>query len=353
MSFSLNRLLAWLDGDAVKGDERYLQFHKELVAYLQSQARTVAEDLADEALNRVDERLTTSLLNEHFNSTEISDVPGLCRILKESGAPDSTGLSQRIWSFLAPADQSLVTGIALAGTFKRPQRTRLSQALNDILRRRDFYRAEDFDPPVFRRDVKIDFLIEKIEADIARGLAQLAASEIETFNRRLLDAAYPQMININLADTPDAKKLARCKNYAGKVLLEYLREPHFFKPSIKEPDEASTKDTNAETAFTNPLDSLIEKEAEDKKQRKLACQRECKGLKLSPRDRAVLDLYYTGIIIRSPEDEPLSDSEIKIVRKRLAEKFGVSPETIRTIVHRRKEKVLQCINRCMMRQEKN
>lgn len=350
MSFSLNRLLEWLDSDSVKGDERYLQFHKELVAYLEPRgAHIAAEDLADAALNRVDERLATSLLNEHHNSTEIKDVPNLCRILTEAGTGNSPGLSKRIWSLLSPADQSLVTAIGREGTFDRSQRKRLSEALNDILRRRDFYRAEDFHPSVFRRDVKIDFLIEKIEADIDRGLTQLSESEIERFNRRLLDAAYPQTIKINLADTPDAKKMARCKNYAGKVLLEYLRQPHIFKPSIEKPDESETNDTNAK----NPLDSIVEKEDEDTKQRKLACQRECKKVKLSPRDQAVLDLYYTGIIIRSPEDDPLSDPEIKIVRKRLAEEFGVTPETIRTIVHRGKELVLQCINRCMKRQEKN
>ena len=350
MSFSLNRLLDWLDSDSVKGDERYLQFHKELVAYLEPRgAHTVAEDLADEALNRVDERLASSLLNEHYNSTEIKDVPDLCRILTGEGARNSPGLSKRIWSLLSPADQSLVATIARGGTFDRSQRKRLSEALNDILRRRDFYRAEDFNPSVFRRDATINFLTERIEADIARGLTQLAESEIERFNRRLLDAAYPQIIKINLADTPDAKKLARCKNYAGKVLLEYLKQPHVFKPSIKEPDESETNAANAE----NPLDTIVEKEDEDKNRQRLACLRECKSVKLSPRDQAVLDLYYTGIIIRSPEDEPLSDPEIRLVRKRLAEKFGVTPETIRTIAHRRKEMVLQCINRCMKRQEKN
>lgn len=349
MSFSLNRLLAWLDSDSVKGDERYLQFHKELVAYLEKRgAHIVAEDLADEALNRIDERLAISLLNEHHNSTEIKDVPNLCRILAGEGARNSPGLSKRIWTLFSPADQTLAAAVGRSATVETPQRKRLSEALNDIMRRRDFYRAEDFHPSVFRRDVKIDFLIEKIEADIARGLARMSQSEIERFNRRLLDAAYHQMIDINLADTPDAKKLARCKNYAGKVLLEYLRQPHLFKPSIEKPDESETNDTNAE----NPLDFIVEQEDEDTKQRKLACQRECKKVKLSPRDQAVLDLYYTGIIIRSPEDEPLSDPEIKIVRKRLADEFGVTPETIRTIVHRGKALLFQCINRCMKRQEK-
>jgi hypothetical protein len=101
----------------------------------------------------------------------------------------------------------------------------------------------------------------------------------------------------------------------------------------------------------NPLDSIFRDEEAKEKRRKLDCQEECKK-KLSPRDSIVLDKYFTGIIIRSPEDEPLSDVEIKNVRKSLAEELGVAPETIRTIAHRSKEFVYQCTNKCLKRGEK-
>lgn len=101
----------------------------------------------------------------------------------------------------------------------------------------------------------------------------------------------------------------------------------------------------------NPLDSIFREEEAKEKRRRLDCMEYCKN-KLKPRDSVVLDKYFTGIIIRSPEDEPLSDAEIKKVRDSLAGELGVAPETIRTIAHRSKEFVFQCTEKCMKRGEK-
>jgi len=102
---------------------------------------------------------------------------------------------------------------------------------------------------------------------------------------------------------------------------------------------------NHDNTRGNPLDSIFREEEDREKRRKLDCMEYCKN-KLKPRDRVVLDKYFTGIIIRSPEDEPLTDAEIKDVRKSLAEELGVAPETIRTIAHRSKEFVSRCTNDC-------
>ncbi len=328
-SFSLHRLLAWLDDDPLEAGGKYVQFQQQLIEYIRRHGgHTVAEDLADEAFNRVDKRLAISLLNEHFNSTEIGDVPNLCLILLDEGAKNSPSPSRRIWGLLSPADQSLVSTIAREGTFKRIERSRLSEALNEILSRRDFYRAEDFNLSAIRAEARKNSKIENIEA------------------------AYPQTIKTNLADTPDTEKLARCKHYAGIVLLEYQKEPHNFKTSIAESGESKPEDANRETTLIDALDNFIKLEDEEEKQRLRACLIECKRQKLSPRDSEIFDLYFTGIIIRSPDDEPLSDREIKEARKTLAEKYDVSPETIRTIVRRCILVLLPCINRCMKRQEK-
>jgi hypothetical protein len=231
----LDRLLAWLDGDRLEAGRKYVQFQQELIAYLEDRgAYTAADRLADKALDRVDQRLGTSLLNEHFNSTEINDVPCLCRILHDEGAKDSPGPGRRIWELLSPADQSLVTIIAKAGKFDRHRRSRLCQALNEMLRRRDFYRGEDFNQIGVRLEIEKNSVFENVEADLGRGLTQLSQNEIELFNRRLLEAAFPTVIKRNLADTPDEEKLRRCKRYARIVLLEYFKEPRSFDSSNEE-----------------------------------------------------------------------------------------------------------------------
>jgi len=127
-SFPFDRLLAWLDSDRLEAGRKYVQFQKELIAYLVYHgAHTAAEDLADEAFNRVDKRLAISLLNEYFNSTEIGDFPNLCRILLDKVLSNSPSPSRRIWELLSPADQSLVSKIAQDGTIKRIERTRVSE----------------------------------------------------------------------------------------------------------------------------------------------------------------------------------------------------------------------------------
>lgn len=345
-SFSLRRLLAWLADDPLEAGEKYVRFQHELVEYVRrSGGHTVAEELTDEAFDRVDKRLAVSLLNEHYNSTEIADVPNLCRILADGAAKSLPGPGRRIWELLSPDDQSLVSEIAQAGTFDRHQRSRISEALNKMLSRRDFYRAEDFNSPAFQAEVNKNPKIKNIEAALTRGLPHLSQSEIEQFNRRLLEAAFPLLIKTNLADTPEAEKLARCKRYARNVLLEYQKEPQFFKPPITESGESKPEDAHEDTTQNNPYELIAEVEDEEEKRRLLAYLLECKRKYLSPRDSEIFDLYFTGIIIRSPDDEPLTDREIKEVRKTLAARYGAPPETIRTIAHRSKQAVSLCIER--------
>ena len=350
-SFTLTRLLAWLDADPVRAGERYVQFHQELTAYLARYgAHTVAEALADEALDRVDKRLATSLLNEHSNSTDLSDFPGLCCLLSDEGANQSPGPGRRIWELLPDSERDLIAAIACAGNFERSQRSRLSRALNELLRRRDFYRAEDFDLTALRRESRP--LLEKIEADLARGLAHLQQDEIERFNRCLIDASYPGIIKINLADAPEKDKLPRCKHFARIVLLEYFKKlTDEFEPLAPEPGAPAMEKPIRDPMAKDPLTPIIEAEGSQERRRKLACQEECKR-KLSPRDRVVLDKYFTGIEILSRDDEPLPDREIKDIRKALSEELGVAPKTIRTIARRSKKIVFKCIERCMKRQEK-
>lgn len=333
-SFTLTRLLAWFDSDPLRAGRTYVRFQEELIAYLERRgaAYSVAEELADETLDRVDKHLATSLLNEHHNSKEIHDVLDLCRVLHDRGAEDMPSPSRRIWQLLSPAGRALATTLARAGTFERKQRSNLSHSLNEVLRRRDLYTIEDFAPALSRTGPAGGPLLDKIEADLARGSTRLSQDEVERFNRRLLEAAYLGMVKTNLGDTPDEEKLPRCKHFARIVLLERGSVPNVRgpEPSVSPPEPGE----------------------EDEQRRRLACLEECKRRKLSPRDHVVLEKYITGIRIHSPEDEPLSGDELTEVRRRLAEEWDIAPATIRTIANRSKEIVFRCIERCLKRRGK-
>lgn len=334
-SFTLTRLLAWLDDDPVRASEKYVVLHRELSAYLAEHgAHSVCEALADEALNRVDKSLATALLNEHYNSTELLDVPGLCRAV--AGESEARGPGGRIWRLLPETGRALLSSIAQTGTFQLTQRSQLSQALNELLRRDDFYNAEDFDLPALSG--KAGGTTRKIADALERGVQSLSQHEIEELNRRLLTASYPGLVKTPLYDTPEEEKLPRCKRYARLVLKEYNKSPATMPPK---PEGEATAD--------DPLGIVIRVEDAREHERMLACQEECLRRKLSPRDRVVLEMYFTGINILSRDDEALKDRVITDVRKHMAAERGVPAETIRTIAHRAKKSVLDCIKRCMGR----
>lgn len=258
----------------------------------------------------------------------------------------------RIWKLLSTVAQSLTANLSQNEKIETHQRIGFSQALNEILRRRDFYCTEDFNALLSPSNIGKNLTIEKIKFDINRGLSDLSQNEIEQFNRRLLEAAFPATIKRSLADTPDEEKPARCKRYARVVLLEYLKKPRRFELTDEKPDNLLVETDNQGETPKNPVEKIIEKENDAEKRKKLDCQNECKA-KLSPCDSVILEMYFTGIVIQSAEDEPLSDELIKIGRKRLAEKSGVAVETIRTIAHRSREFVRGCVDRCIKRQTNN
>lgn len=343
---TLNHLLEWLDVDPSRAADKYVEFHDKLVMYLMRYgAYTAAEALADETLVRVNNRLANPLLSEHYNSAEIRDVPGLCRAIRDGSANDLPGVGRRIWWLLPESGRQLVAAIALSGDFQRTQRGLLNRNLNEVLRRRDFYRAEDFGDSV---KGAAGPLTQKLESDFRRGLERLSQGEVEMFNRRLLAASYPAMVEPHLSDAPDEEKLPHCKYFARLVLVEYRRKAELdARPS--EADDPSKVEQIKDEAACDPLGDLIAVEVAAEERRILDCVEECKRKKLSPRDRVVLDKYFTGIEVLSPDDEPLGDREITAVRRSLADELGVTYETIRTIAHRSRKKVFDCVVRCVRR----
>jgi len=354
-SFSFTGLLAWLDADANEAGRKYVHFQKEMIAYAEQHGgRSVAGESTDEAFDRISKKLSTALLNEHYNSVDIRDVPGLCFQIYDEGTKNQPSPSRRIWQLLSEASRSHIAAVAETGTYENTQRTLLSQALNETLRRRDFYNAEDFitaNFPLMNNDILIVERIKKIEIDLARDLSQLRQSEIERFNRRLLEAAYPINITPNLADTVDKEKLARCKRYVRLVLLERIKKIQA-QVSLNNPSRDMEKQLQfADEKGKDPHKLLVEKEEAKNQEVKSRCLEECRQ-KLSPRDRVIFNKYFSEV--QTYEDETLVEiQKIKDFRKELAGEFNVPSATIRTWARRVRMFISNCTEKCMKQQKNN
>jgi hypothetical protein len=355
-SFSLDRLLVWLDGDPDEAGRKYVRFQNEMISYAEQHGLgTVAEESTDEAFDRIDKKLSNALLNEHFNSAEIRDVSGLCSQIYDEAAKNQPSPSRRIWQILSEAARSLVVAITEAGKYEKNQRASLSQALNETLQRRDFYDAEDFNSskfPATSSDNSLVERIEKIKIDLARGLSHLLQNEIERFNRRLLEAAYPSKITPNLVDTPDKDKLARCKHYVRLIALERIKKLQAQVSSDNPSDDTKKKLQIADETGKDPLKLLIEEEEAKKREQRSKCVEKCSQEKLSPLHRVIFIEYFSGV--QMIEDDVLAENQkIKDIRKKLIEKYGVPDATIRTWVHRGRKIISNCIEKCMKQHEKN
>ncbi|HEX8266324.1 MAG TPA: hypothetical protein VF596_13040 [Pyrinomonadaceae bacterium] len=354
-SFSFTGMLAWLDEDSDKAAGKYVQFQNEMIAYArQNGGENVADDAVDKAFDRIGEKLTTALLSEHHNSRDIRDISGLCKQIYDEGTKNQSSPSRRIWQLLPSAARLVVTAVAKTGECSGSLRVSLSQALNEMLRRGDFYNAKDFNlsyfPAMSSRNSP-DEIIEKIENDLSRGLSGLRQTEIEQFNRRLLEAAFPSKITRNLFDTPDNEKLARCKRYVRLVLSERIKKLQAEVPFGYSSDDREIELQIADTEGKDPLELLIGKEEARREELRLKCAEKCSREALSPLHSVIFIKYFGGVEVN--EDETTGENKkIKDIRRNLSEELGVPYATIRIWMHRARKILHDCIEKCMKRQEK-
>ncbi len=116
---------------------------------------------------------------------DVYDWRDLCGKLKAAGAQNAPSPAKRIWSLMPEKVQKLV---ALASNQMNPLReTRyeILDALNAILKRRDFYRRADF--------AGLE-LPDKAKEMLARKPADLTEREVQQLNRILVSAIFPRAL---------------------------------------------------------------------------------------------------------------------------------------------------------------
>jgi len=98
---------------------------------------------------------------------------------------DTESDKKQIWNFLKEESKELIKNWEPGKTLNEKFKKSIIKGLNEILMRRDFYRAEAFD--------KIELSKEAKELYV-KGVDNLSDNQIQKFNRFLFEAIYPQEI---------------------------------------------------------------------------------------------------------------------------------------------------------------
>jgi len=131
-----------------------------------------------------------------LSAADIADWQGLCAKLSahEEGRP-----SQRVWELLAPEQRRRVERTAGGAKLQDDDRAGLVKALNSIVNDRDFHRDRDF--------AHVD-VPEKAHALLSHKSNSLSDKQVQTLNRLLLEAAFPDEIAKRRGKVQEVKQRA-------------------------------------------------------------------------------------------------------------------------------------------------
>ena len=168
--------------------------------------------LDTEVLKDVQERLSP-LGQSRLLATDVLDWDRFCRTLRDAGRQGDPSPARRIWRLVKPGGllgfmkknpQKLIERLAGGETAEPEARAQILAVINQVIKRADFYRAEDFKG--------ID-LTEEAKAYVERDRKDLSEEEVQRLNRLLLEAAFPSALaKRELLELPEGYRIA----YAGQ-----------------------------------------------------------------------------------------------------------------------------------------
>ena len=168
--------------------------------------------LDTEVLKDVQERLSP-LGQSRLLSADVLDWGGFCRALRDAGKQTDPSPARRIWRLLKPGGllgftkknpQKLIERLAGGETAEPEARAEVLAAVNQVVKRADLYRAEDF---------KGIELTDEAKAYIERDRKDLSDKEVQRLNRLLLEATFPGVLaKRELLELPEGYRIA----YAGQ-----------------------------------------------------------------------------------------------------------------------------------------
>lgn len=143
------------------------------------------------AARPVPERIGDLKFGPRLVADEVLDWPAFCSQLRAEGAATAPTVGRRIWQLLPVDARSAVQQATDGSALDATRRQEIADALNEILKRRDFYREGDF------REVAVPLHARKLlTADPKQG--ETAERKIHEGNRLVLEASYPRDIATHL-----------------------------------------------------------------------------------------------------------------------------------------------------------
>ena len=157
------------------------------------------------------------LFNVLLHACDVADWPALCRELCQRGTTGNACPARRVWELLPSSARAMVRAAAQGESLDDVRTQRILSALNDVLRRRDFFRREDFQQVALPPDV------EKL---LKRDREALSEMEARDLNGRLLELAYPGQVKRTLhveldpSNTGMAKVIVQCIGGVGPDIFD-------------------------------------------------------------------------------------------------------------------------------------
>jgi RNA polymerase sigma factor (sigma-70 family) len=138
-----------------------------------------------------------------------------------------------------------------------------------------------------------------------------------------------------------ADKLPYCKAVARYIYLEYIKSHAFLTESVED------EELERERQHLNPVsfNQEIESEQAREKDQMLECQERCLQ-NLPEGERALIETYYRADDPEETRKKVETGGHID-ARKKLAERLGMSRNTLRVRLHRIRVTLRQCIEECL------
>lgn len=322
-----DRLLAWLHPDRARAGTEYERIRQGLIKYFGSMlAWRVADDLADQTLDRVAKKVGSLPL--YWDDPP--DWKALCLRLARQDDSDLRTLRERILELLPTNIREAIQAGAATNDYGDLSRSEFLAALSQLLQRRDFYQANYFEG---------GFITDEAQALLSREETILSNDEVRRLNLLLLEAAFPM------------NKLPYCKAVARYIYLEYVNSRSFLTENAED-EELEREQQRAQPAAANPEEELERAKREEEHERMLECQQRCLQ-NLSEESRTLIAMYYGIDEDAGPSETVIEEAEGHIdIRKRLAERLGMSRNTLRVRLHRLRAVLRLCIVDCMRQQSR-
>ena len=126
--------------------------------------------------------LGISLGSSLFRVGNIVDWSGFCSRLIHDVNEDSPNPGKRIWNLLPQEIRSLIESSIAGPHFFEEDKSKIINALNDLLERQDFFQKQNYSSTA---------LPEKAKELLVCNRNGLSTRDVQKLNRLLIEAAYP------------------------------------------------------------------------------------------------------------------------------------------------------------------